>query len=251
MKNYLTAIATAIACLSLVPAYGQYGGRPGGMGGPPRGPQFGGSTAKLFGNNPSFSATMEVRGESSAGESHANAMTGKIAVDQGKSRFEMNTAAMDPHMKAMGMDQMIMVSRPDKKVSYMLFPSWQAYVENPIPDAATIKPESAYKIEITELGKETLDGHPCVKNKAVVTDDQGNKTESLLWNATDLNNFPVKIETTQEGHKTTMLFKDVKLSKPAASQFEPPADHKKYDSMMSLMMEHMGGGMGMPPHNPY
>jgi hypothetical protein len=47
-----------------------------------------------------------------------------------------------------------------------------------------------------------------------------------------------------------MLFKDVKLSKPAASQFEPPADYKKYDSMMSLMMEHMGGGMGMPPHDP-
>jgi hypothetical protein len=83
-----------------------------------------------------------------------------------------------------------------------------------------------------------------------VTDDQGNKTESLLWNATDLNNFPVKIETTQEDRKTTMLFKDVKLSKPAASQFEPPADHKKYDSMMSLMMEKMGGGMGMPPREP-
>jgi len=62
-----------------------------------------------------------------------------------------------------------------------------------------------------------------VKNKAVVTDDQGNKTESILWNATDLKNFPVKIETTRDGHKSTMLFRDVKLGKPDASQFEPPA----------------------------
>ena len=247
MKNYLTAIATAFACLSLFPAYGQYGGRPGGMGGPPPGPQFSGASAKLFGDNSAFSATMEVQGESGAG---SHSMTGAIAVDQGKSRFEMNMAAMDPHMKSMGMDQMIMVTRPDRKVSYMMFPSQQAYVENPIPDTTAAKPESAYKIQITELGKETVDGHPCVKNKAVVTDDQGNTTESTLWNATDLKNFPVKIETTQGGRKSTMLFRDVKLGKPDASLFEPPAGHKKYDSMMSLMMEKMGGGMGMPPQAP-
>jgi outer membrane lipoprotein-sorting protein len=247
MKYNLTPIATMLACLILVPAYGQYGGRPPGMGGPPPGPQFSGSTAKLFGDNASFSATMELQGESGAG---SQAMSGKIAVDQGKSRFEMNMGAADPHMKAMGMDQMVMVTRPDRKVSYMMFPNQQAYVENPIPDTAAAKPQSDYKVEITELGKETVDGHPCVKNKAVVTDDQGNKSESIVWNATDLKNFPVKIEMTQEGHKSTMLFKDVKLGKQDASQFEPPAGHKKYDSMMSLMMEKMGGGMGAPPQNP-
>jgi len=67
----------------------------------------------------------------------------------------------------------------------------------------------------------------------------------------DLKKFPVKVETIQEGNNVTMLFKDVKVSKPEAAQFEPPADFKKYDSMMSMMqqemMKRMGGGMGQPP----
>jgi hypothetical protein len=245
MKKHLIILAAVIIGFAHSSSLAQPGMR-GGMGGPPPGPQFGGSMAKLFGNNSAFSATMELQGEAAP---RNRPMTGKIAVDQGKSRFEMDMSAADPHMKEMGMDKMVMVSRPDKKVTYMLFPGMQAYVENPLRDLAAAKPESDFKVEITELGKETVDGHPCVKNKAVVTDDQGNKTESTLWNATDLKDFPVKIETTQEGKKTTMLFKDVKLSKPDASLFEAPADHKKYDSMMSLMMERMGGA-GMPPGRP-
>jgi hypothetical protein len=83
-----------------------------------------------------------------------------------------------------------------------------------------------------------------------VTDNQGKKYESLVWNATDMKNFPVKIETTDQGHTTTMLFKDVKFSKPDAALFQPPADFKKYDDQMSLMMEGMKGmkhGMGATP----
>ena len=65
-------------------------------------------------------------------------------------------------------------------------------------------------METTELGKDTVDGHPCVKNKVIVTDNEGSKHESTVWNATDLKNFPVKIETDRTGRQTmTMLFKNV------------------------------------------
>jgi hypothetical protein len=33
-----------------------------------------------------------------------------------------------------------------------------------------------------------------------------------------------------------MLFKDVKLEKPDAAQFDLPADYKEFKDMMSLMM---------------
>ena len=109
-----------------------------------------------------------------------------------------------------------------------------------------------YKVETTELGKDTVDGHPCVKTKFIVTDDQGNKHESVVWNATDLKKFPVKIETVQQGQTMTILFKDVILAKPDAGLFEPPSSYTKYDSMQTMMreqmMKRMGGGMGMPPH---
>jgi hypothetical protein len=196
-----------------------------------------------------------------AGSSEDKAMTmpGKIAVDAGKSRFEMNMAEMKgaqmppeamAQMKSMGMDQMVTLSLPDKKLIYMIYPNLKAYVEMPIRNQELTKPESDFKVEITELGKETVDGHPCVKNKAVVTDKEGKTHESIIWCATDLKKFPIKIETAEQGHKVTMLFKDVKFSKPDASLFAPPSDFKKYDNMMGLMMERMGGmgGMPMPPH---
>ena len=57
-----------------------------------------------------------------------------------------------------------------------------------------------------------------------------------MWSATDLKNFPVKVETTEGGNTVTMLFKDVKLEKPdAALNLEPPSDYKKYGDMMTMM----------------
>ena len=133
----------------------------------------------------------------------------------------------------------------------MIYLGLQAYTEMPIQDPDAVKPESDFKTDVTDLGKETVDGRACVKNKIIVTDKEWKKHEATVWNVTDLKKFPVKIETTEQGQAVTMLFKDVKLSKPEANLFDPPSDLKYY-SMMSLMqqemMKRMGGGMGMPPH---
>lgn len=257
MKHHFKALVTVAASLSLLPVYAQFGGPPGGMGGGPRGPEFSGSMGKIFGDNPAFTATMEMQTKEKSGETIT--MPGKIAVDEGKSRYEMDMTQMKgskmrgpdaEQMKSMGLDRMVMISRPDKKISLMIYPGMQAYVETPLRNPDAVKPESDFKIEVTELGKDTVDGHPCVKNKVVVTDNEGKTHESTVWNATDLKNFPVKVETVEAGNTVTMLFKDVKLSKPEASEFEAPSDYKKYDNMGTMMqqemMKRMGGGMGMP-----
>jgi hypothetical protein len=187
-------------------------------------------------------------------------MPGKIAYLEGKSRFEMDMTEMKggntpaqaaAQMKQMGMDKITTISRPDTKTTILIYPGLQAYVENPITDTNAVKAASDFKSQTTELGKETVDGHACVKNKVVVTDTAGKSYESTVWNATDLKNFPIKIETSTGGQTTTMLFKDVKFDKPAAAQFEPPSDYKKYDNMMTMMqeemMKRMGGARGMMP----
>jgi hypothetical protein len=246
-----------LAFLSLA-SLGALQAQPGrmGMGGPP-GPGLSGSTAKLFGDNTSFSANLEMQADSGQG---TMTMPGKMIFDQGKSRFEMDMSQikggmMSPQaavqMKSIGMDKTVVISRPDKKVSYQIYPGMQAYVETALPDQEATAPASDFKVDVTELGKETVEGHECVKNKAVVTDKDGTKHESFVWNATDLKKFPIKIEQTQDGHKTTMLFSAVSLSKPAASLFDPPSDATKYESMQSMMqqvmMKRFGGGAGRPP----
>ena len=64
-----------------------------------------------------------------------------------------------------------------------------------------------------------------------------------------MKKFPVEIQTTESSGDVTMLFKNVSLTKPAASLFDPPADFKKYDNVQQMMqqemMKRMGGG-GFP-----
>jgi hypothetical protein len=247
MKKYaLALVAITLAFTGSVQA--QMGRMPG--------PGYNRAMAKLFGENSTFSADVEIQ----SGTSGQTQMTipGKMVVDATKSRFEMKLAdakgsQMSPdtasQMKAMGMDRTITISRPDLKLVYMIYPGLTSYVASPSQDPDAAKPDSAFKVDTTELGKETVDGHPCIKNKMVVTDDQGKTTESTVWNATDMKKFPVKIVTSDRGNTATILFKNVKTSKPDAAPFDPPSDYKKYDNTQALMMEQMQkrmGGMNMP-----
>lgn len=149
----------------------------------------------------------------------------------------------------MGMDKMVSISRPDKKTMYLVYPGMQGYVENPLKDQAEVTSPDDFKVETTELAKENVEGHDCVKNKVVVTDKNGKITESTVWNAKDLRKFPVKIETTEQGQKAIMHFKEVSFTKPAASVFEVPAGMTKHASMQAMMQEVMMKKMGglMPP----
>jgi Domain of unknown function (DUF4412) len=248
MKKSLFALTAGILGLSLVTINAQFGPRGGG----PQPPRFDAAMAKLFGDNTAFSATVEMQSKGGRGEGMN--MPGQLAFDAGKSRFEMNMASggnLPPEavaqMKAMGMDSMVMISRPDKKLSYLVYPGMKAYVEMPMNDSTSASPTNDLRIELTELGKETVDGHDCVKIKATVTDPNGQKHESVIWNAADLKKFPVKIQQSERGNETTMLFKDVKLSKPQSSLFDPPSGFKRYDSMQEMMMKQMGGAPGFPP----
>jgi hypothetical protein len=224
--------------------------------GAPKGPQFSGSLTKLFGDNTTFSAGLEMQTKDGSAEI---VVPGKLSFDKGKSRFEMDMtqikggkipAGAAEQMKAMGMDSLVAITRPDKKLNYFIYPGLTAYIESEAKDAESTDATGKYKVETTEVGKETLDGHACVKNKIVVTDDKGKTHESLVWNATDLKQFPIKIETTEDGTKITMLFKDIKLAKPDDAIFTPPSTFKKYDNMMGLMQEEImkrAGGAGGPP----
>ena len=246
MKKQLLLLTAAVLIFGLVSASAQNGG-----------PRLGGATGKLFGENQSYTATLEIQTPDSQGNTVT--VPGKIIFDSGKSRFEMNMSdvqggKMQPgtaaQMKQMGMDQMVSLTLPDKKTAYFIYPGMKSYVARTMNDEAAAAIDD-YKVATTELGKETLDGHDCTKNKVVVTGKDGAAHEFTVWNAGDLKKFPLKIETTEEGQSSTMLFKNVSLAKPDASAFDLPSGYTKYDNLQTMMqmemMKKMGGGMrGMP-----
>ncbi len=255
MKFSIAVLTGGLFCIGVANA--QPGPRAGmGMGGP-AGPAISASTAQLFGDNNAFSADVEVE---TRGPAPGNSATipGKMAFDHGKSRFALDMAEMKgghippgaaAQMKTMGMDKMVVIARPDKKVQYLVYPGLQSYAESPLAGPEANAAPGDFKVELTELGKETVDGHPCVKNKAVVTDKEGQKHESTVWNATDLKKFPVKMELNENGNLSTMSFKNVTLSAPDAAQFEPPPGFTKYDNFMSMMQQAMMKRMA-PPGGP-
>jgi hypothetical protein len=243
MKTRASLLTLIFALLMTGPALGQFGA---GFGGPPKGATLSGPLSKLFGDQPGFSATMEMQSAASPGETMT--IPGKIAFLEGKSRFEMDLgqgrgSRMPPNaaaqMKTMGMDKMITIMRPDKKVSYVIIPGLKAYAETPLTDPEAAKSKDDFKIERTEITRETVEGHDCIKNKVLITDKENNKHEVTVWNATDLDKFPVKIEQNEGGTPSTITFKEIKLTKPDAALFEPPADFTKYNSYSDLVQKEM------------
>lgn len=211
------------------------------------GPDFDGAMAKLFGDNKAFSAMMEIHVPQGGSEM---VMPGKLAFLDGNARFDMDLTQMKggrmnpavaAQMKQMGMGSITSISGPDKKSTCVIYPDMKAYVE--IPKRGSSKTTAKdFKAETTKLGEEKVEGHDCVKNKMVITGPDGTPHESTVWNAHDLKNFPVKIQSSERGSTVEMVFKNVKLEKPDTAQFEPPSGFKKYDDMTSLMMSRVPKG---------
>jgi outer membrane lipoprotein-sorting protein len=251
MKKQISIPALAILLAGLVSAYSQSGAQP-------QYPQFGNGIEKLYGSNQTFSATMAMQ-INNAANGNPTTMSGKMSFDKGNSRYEMDMSEMTggdippqavAQMKSMGLDRMVTISQPDKEIVYVIYPNAQAYTEMTpaAPDSSATNSDA--KIETTELGKEIVDGHSCVKNKAVLTDKQGQKHEFTVWNASDLKNFPIKVQMNEQGNAVTMSYQDITFSKPDASLFNPPTGCTRYDSMQEMMQAVMMkkmGGTGFPP----
>ncbi len=249
------ALMVVAACVSAPTVFGQH------MFG--RGPRDYGSAdmAKIFGKNQAFTATAETTVD---GKQHGGPvqMEMSYAFLKGNLRTEMDMTTikgggMPPEaaaqMKQMGMDRTASIYRGDKKLLYLVYPGLKSYCEiKPPTTKPSDKPdEKVGKVDITQVGKETIDGHSCVKNKITFTADDGSQYEMLVWQASDLSDFPIKTEMQVGGSTITTHFRDIKLSAPDASLFDPPSDYKQYGSMQELMMASMSRMMppgGMPPH---
>jgi hypothetical protein len=156
-----------------------------------------------------------------------------FAVSEGKVRMEISLAQMQSkdltpskvaELKESGMERIISLFRPDKKVTYIVYPGIQSYVIIPLAKEDTEAFEKGLKLDKTALGKETLDGHDCVKNKVVVSDTKGPVLQAVTWNAADLKDFPLQIEMKEKGNTLRMHFTQLQFTKPDPKQFDvPPA----------------------------
>jgi hypothetical protein len=198
---------------------------------------------KLFGNIKAFTAKSEVQvfgkdqKEKLSTPMGFAMLDGKMRVDIDVSRMRNKDipAAAYASMKQLGMDHVVSVFRPDKGASYIIFPRMRSYLSMPMPKAELEAYKKNPNLKKTVLGKETLDGHACIKQKVIMTDDQGQEHEATVWNASDLRDFPVKIQTTDKDDTVILRYREIQMVRPDSRRFEVPAGFKAYDDMQSLM----------------
>ncbi len=207
--------------------------------------------ARLFGKHTAFNATAHIVTTDARGKEKENP-TMSYALLDGKLRMEPEVAkskAGKKHSKEMetaddmGFGQMAILVRPDKKATYMIYPGLKAYCEVP-PSAKSQSTGKESKIETTDLGKETVENHPCTKQQVVITSDTGEREEMLQWVAHDLKDFPVQVQMKDGSDTITTTFRDVKFARPDAGLFELPADFKRYGNMQEMMMDSAQRMMG-------
>lgn len=198
---------------------------------------------KLFGGNTSFTARAEFH-VLDLHQKEIDFMPVTYAMLDGSTRMDVDMsqvksadipAAAISTLKQLGMDQTVVITRPDKKLVYSIYPRAKAYAEISMNKDETAALEADFKMEKSPLGKETVDGHECQKNKVTFTGNKGQKLEATVWSAGDLKDFPIQMQMVADSSATILMkFRDVKLARPDGVQFEPPAGLTKYDSAEAL-----------------
>jgi hypothetical protein len=191
--------------------------------------------ARLFGKVTAFTATVDARvidpsqKDSVRMPMHFADLDGKmrIEIDLTQVQSKALSAQQLQAMEQAGLRTLVSIIRPDKKTSYILYPGVQNYSVVPMPKTEAEALSKRLAIDTTALGRETVDGHRCVKNRVVVKDDAKVILEATTWNATDLKNFPVRIETKDQGSTSILSFRQIQFERPDAKLFEVPDGYKE------------------------
>jgi hypothetical protein len=147
--------------------------------------------------------------------------TSKIFSKDGKQRMERSGRGKDG----------ITIVRPDKKVIWMLMPGKNIYMEMSLDrqkqDLHSQLNDPGIKTEKEFVGNDTVDGHPAKKYHITIIREGTREKSGYVWEATDLENFPVKYES--EDKTTTTVWKNITWGGVSDSQFEIPPGYTKMD----------------------
>lgn len=198
---------------------------------------------KLFGDNTAFTSKAEIH-VLDAAHKETDTFPFGFALWDGKMRMDLDfnqvkaaniPPAVLPTLKQLGMDQTVMIMRPDKKIVIAVYPRVKCYAEIPMSKDDIAASEKTYTVAKSSLGKETVDGAACAKSKVTLTDEKGVKHDAIVWTTASPKDFPVQIQMTEQDSTLLMKFKDVKLGKPDSAKFEAPGGLTKYKSAEALM----------------
>ena len=215
--------------------------------------------SKLCPDAPEFSAATNIRISDGQGTLRMTypvklAMTGDFM----RQEFDATKMSQMPteeraNLKLAHLDQIVVITRGDKKTVCIVFPGVQCYCEYSIPaevlNEVTTRPK-AVTIQKTELGSATVNERSCTKTKLTASEPNRPTEEAILWSPTDMPQFPIKMEIYAKQGTTTFDFQDVSVKKPNATMFEVPPNYIQFSSpnaILAYAKEKLNGGGNVAP----
>jgi hypothetical protein len=125
----------------------------------------------------------------------------------------------------------------EKRVSWLVYP--KRCSKFPMLDPAVFPFSRKFRVESSTIeGKETVDGHPCKIEDAVLVAEGAVPTtfKMKLYEAEDLKGFPIRIdsENLSSRNKVTFNYSNVSLEPPDPKLFEHPT---KCDKPMTILTQ--------------
>ncbi|MEW6305259.1 MAG: DUF4412 domain-containing protein [Verrucomicrobiota bacterium] len=209
--------------------------------------------SEFLSDSRAFTATGELRVTSAQGESPMT-LPFTVAMLNGRMRWDLNlTQAGSPVpaesmdlLKQIGLDRIVLLMAPNEKM-LVAFPTMKAYLEQTMPKDQAIEDKAVNKLGRfvkTPLGKETIDGHPCMKYRLSDPKDTSGKEQAVVWQAEDLNDLPIRLYVKAQDDAYDFRFKRVRMGNPDERVFARPVGFTKHESTDSLMAAIMAKSLG-------
>lgn len=200
--------------------------------------------AKMSPNTPEFSAMGQIDLCDPSGTAQLE-MPMNLAATTNAFRWDTDVSQISPMpsqvktmSKQLRIDKMAFLIRKDEQKLYILYPNLLAYVQAPIPPDALAQfaaSSDLIKLQKTQLGQESVGGHPCIKNKVTDTEPNLPQQTGLEWDATDLQGFPIKMELRAPQGLMRFDFQEVTTNDPGAWPFQVPANYTFFKSTADVM----------------
>lgn len=194
-------------------------------------------------------ATLLVAGMAAAGEEKLNVeySSDQVIEAEGgtmKSRL-FYTPMKERREMSQGGQNMIMITRHDKKVAWTVMPEEHMYMEAAMKPSTDKTDMSAYKIEQTPMGQETVNGQSMNKGKIMMTHSSGSKMGGFMWTTKEGIMAKIDAIAVEKGSKDRFKMEqtNIKVEKQPADLFELPSGVEKMD-MDGMGMDMMKGMMG-------
>ena len=142
-------------------------------------------------------------------------------------------------------EKSVMIMRHDKKIIWMLQPEDKTYMEMKLGQGSARKDDlSAYKINQTTVGPDTVNGIKTTKSKLIMIGPKGDKLGGFMW--TTKEGIVVKMDAIAVDKNSKERLKseltNLKVGKQNPSLFEIPAGYEKMDVSMGGLGKAMMGG---------